>query len=49
MQEIMDKIVAKLKAMPQEEFDQLIEQHRNGDIAIALRELNEFSEYLECK
>ena len=42
MQEMMDKIVAKIAAMPKEEFDQLIEKYRNDPIAIAIREMQEF-------
>lgn len=43
--ELIDKVLKKFREMPKEEFRALLDSHKNGDIAIALRELSELSEF----
>ena len=37
MQDVLDKILERLRKMSDKEFDLKIEQHRNGEIATTIR------------
>lgn len=49
MKLMLQTVIDDLLKMPKEEFDALLESHRGGDIACALRELNGFVDRIESE
>jgi len=46
MEAALNKVMERLKQMSPEDLSKEIDKHKNGDFAVALRELQEFSEFL---
>ncbi len=47
MKKVLEIVIQDLLTMPEEDFNKLMESHRNSDIARACRDLAEFEDHLQ--